>query len=51
VFKIQHVSLVPSLYPTLYYDVPMPPLGDSDLVQIVDASLAEAARRAGPWLV
>ncbi|MGA7857327.1 MAG: YkgJ family cysteine cluster protein [Terracidiphilus sp.] len=26
------------------------PAGDSQLVQIVDASLAEAARRAGPWL-
>ncbi len=25
--------------------------GDSELVQIVDAALAEAARRAGPWLV
>jgi Fe-S-cluster containining protein len=24
--------------------------GDAELVQIVDASLAEAARRAGPWL-
>jgi Fe-S-cluster containining protein len=29
----------------------MPLRGDSDLVQIVDASLADAARRAGPWLV
>jgi Fe-S-cluster containining protein len=27
------------------------PEGDSELVQIVDASLAEAARRAGSWLV
>jgi len=27
------------------------PARDSDLVQIVDVSLAEAARRAGPWLV
>jgi Fe-S-cluster containining protein len=27
------------------------PAGDSTLIQIVDASLAEAARRAGPWLV
>ncbi len=27
------------------------PAGDSELVQIVDASLAEAAHRAGPWLV
>lgn len=26
------------------------PAGDSELVQILDASLAEAARRAGPWL-
>ena len=26
------------------------PFGDSQLVQIVDAALAEAARRAGPWL-
>src|SRR5579863_5742858 len=26
------------------------PTGDSELVQILDASLAEAARRAGPWL-
>lgn len=26
------------------------PAGDTALVQIVDASLAEAARRAGPWL-
>jgi Fe-S-cluster containining protein len=26
------------------------PARDSELVQIVDASLAEAARRAGPWL-
>jgi Fe-S-cluster containining protein len=26
------------------------PSGDAELVQIVDASLAEAARRAGPWL-
>jgi Fe-S-cluster containining protein len=30
--------------------MPSPP-GDSALIQIVDASLAEAARRAGPWLV
>jgi Fe-S-cluster containining protein len=28
-----------------------PPPGDSALIQIVDASLAEAARRAGTWLV
>ncbi|HEX4030297.1 MAG TPA: YkgJ family cysteine cluster protein [Terracidiphilus sp.] len=27
------------------------PAGDSALIQIVDASLAEAAQRAGPWLV
>jgi Fe-S-cluster containining protein len=27
------------------------PLKDSDLIQIMDASLAEAARRAGEWLV
>ena len=27
------------------------PLGDCELVQIVDAALAGAARRAGPWLV
>lgn len=27
------------------------PPGDSELIQIVDASLADAARRAGPWLV
>ncbi len=27
------------------------PEGDSELVQIVDAALADAARRAGPWLV
>lgn len=27
------------------------PGGDSELVQIMDAALAEAARRAGPWLV
>src|ERR1700689_1045335 len=27
------------------------PKGDPELVQIVDASLADAARRAGPWLV
>jgi Fe-S-cluster containining protein len=26
------------------------PPGDTELVQIVDASLAEAGRRAGPWL-
>jgi len=26
------------------------PAGDSELMQIVDANLAEAARRAGPWL-
>ena len=26
------------------------PAGDSELVQIMDAALAEAARRAGPWL-
>lgn len=33
--------------------MPRPPLprGDSALVQIVDASLAEATRRAGHWLV
>jgi Fe-S-cluster containining protein len=30
--------------------MPSPP-GDSALIQIVDASLAEAARRAGTWLV
>jgi len=27
------------------------PAGDSELVQMMDAALAEAARRAGPWLV
>jgi Fe-S-cluster containining protein len=27
------------------------PKGDRDLVQIVDSSLTDAARRAGPWLV
>ncbi len=27
------------------------PVGDSELVQIMDAALAGAARRAGPWLV
>jgi Fe-S-cluster containining protein len=27
------------------------PSGDSQLVQIMDAALAEAARKAGPWLV
>lgn len=27
------------------------PRGDSELIQIMDASLAQAARRAGPWLV
>jgi Fe-S-cluster containining protein len=27
------------------------PAGDRELVQIVDAALADAARRAGPWLV
>ncbi|MGB6192435.1 MAG: YkgJ family cysteine cluster protein [Terracidiphilus sp.] len=27
------------------------PAGDAELVQIVDAALADAARRAGPWLV
>ena len=27
------------------------PGGDSELVQIMDAALAEAARQAGPWLV
>jgi Fe-S-cluster containining protein len=26
------------------------PAGDSELVQIMDATLADAARRAGPWL-
>jgi Fe-S-cluster containining protein len=26
------------------------PVGDTQLVQIVDAALADAARRAGPWL-
>ncbi len=26
------------------------PAGDTELVQIMDAALAEAARRAGPWL-
>jgi Fe-S-cluster containining protein len=26
------------------------PAGDAELVQIMDAALAEAARRAGPWL-
>jgi Fe-S-cluster containining protein len=35
---------------TRYHErMPFPPR-DSELVQIVDASLAEAARRAGPWL-
>jgi Fe-S-cluster containining protein len=29
----------------------MPPPGDSELIQIMDASLTEAARRAGPHLV
>lgn len=29
----------------------MPALRDSDLIQIVDVSLAEAARKAGSWLV
>jgi Fe-S-cluster containining protein len=28
-----------------------PPKGDQRLVQIVDAALAEAARKSGPWLV
>ena len=37
--------------PLLYYDESMSPRGDPDLIQIVDASLAESARRAGPWLV
>jgi len=27
------------------------PAGDTELVQIMDAALVEAARRAGPWLV
>ena len=27
------------------------PAGDSELVQIMDAAFADAARRAGPWLV
>ncbi len=27
------------------------PAGDAELVQIMDATLADAARRAGPWLV
>ena len=27
------------------------PAGDRELVQIVDAALADAARRAGAWLV
>jgi Fe-S-cluster containining protein len=27
------------------------PSGDTELIQIMDASLADAARRAGPWLV
>jgi len=27
------------------------PAGDQELVQIMDAALADAARRAGPWLV
>ena len=26
------------------------PAGDSELVQIMDAALADAARRAGAWL-
>jgi Fe-S-cluster containining protein len=29
----------------------MPLAGDAQLVQIMDAALADAARRAGPWLV
>ena len=29
----------------------MPPAGDSELVQIVDAAVADAARRAGSWLL
>ncbi|HVU48501.1 MAG TPA: YkgJ family cysteine cluster protein [Terracidiphilus sp.] len=37
--------------PPLYYDEPMVPHGDSGLIQILNVSLAEAARRAGPWLV
>jgi len=30
---------------------PRPPAGDAKLIQIVDAALAEAARRSGDWLV
>jgi Fe-S-cluster containining protein len=30
---------------------PMVPAADQQLVQIVDAALAEAARKSGPWLV
>ena len=30
---------------------PRPPAGDQKLIQIVDAALADATRRSGPWLV
>ena len=31
--------------------MPLLPRGDQKLIQIVDAALAEAARKSGPWLV
>jgi Fe-S-cluster containining protein len=34
-----------------FYSDGMLPTGDSRLVQIVDAAVADAARRAGPWLL
>ncbi len=40
-----------STAPLLRYGEVMPvPAGDQKLVQIVDAALAEAARKSGPWL-
>lgn len=36
--------------PTRYHERMPVPARDSELVQIIDASLTEAARRAGPWL-
>ena len=37
-------------YPLSMRELPLP-VGDRKLVQIVDAALADATRRSGPWLV
>ena len=39
------------VYPFLCRKKPMLPLGDTNLVKILDSALADTARRSGDWLV